>query len=122
MGERLYGVENGENAVDSSNVGQIDNAVAKFLIKGEFLAINDQWNGVNQGDLEGYVLCEENDELVYHKINGFGEDSKVDMDTKWLLKEDDRLPSALLNYCVGFDPRTNKELSKEQVEQLISTY
>lgn len=119
MNKRLYSVENGENAVDISNVGQINNALAKFIIKDEFHAINDQWNGINQGDLEGYLLCKEDGEIVYYKIYDFSEGIKVDLNNKWLLKGDDRIPSALVYYCEGYDPLTNEKLSQTQIEELI---
>lgn len=120
MNQRLYSVEKGENAIDISNVSQMTNALAKFKIKGEFHAINDQWNGINQGDLEGYVLCKEDAEMVYYKMYGFGEDSKVDLDNKWLLKGDNRLQSALLLYCDGYDPLTNKKLSPSEIEKIVT--
>lgn len=121
MNQRLYSVENGENAVDISNVSQIENALVKFTIKNEFHAINDQWNGINQLDLEGYVLCKEEDEIVYYKIYGIGEDSKVDLDSKSFLKEDKRLPIALLQYCDAYNPLTNQKLGRVEIEKIMTS-
>lgn len=116
---RLYSVEQGEPAVDISNIHQISNIVAKFQIKPDYHHINDQWNGVHQADLEGYILTEENDHLMVYKIIGFEEDSKVFLDHKEPLIEDSRLVGALENYCNAYNPLTNEPLSASTVSQLI---
>lgn len=119
MEERLYQVEVGENAVDFIDIPRIEHAVAKFIIKSGKHAINDQWNGVMQADLEGYVLAKEEETLVAYKIIGFGKDSKVYFDIKEALHENDRLVDALRFYCNAYEIRTNEKLTDEEVEKLL---
>lgn len=117
---RLYAVEEGERAVDSSAIATIPNAVAKFIIKPDNAISNKNWNGVHQADLEGYVLVQENGETKAFKIVGFGSDSKVLLDTDYYPNQYTNLQLALLNQCYAYDAKTDNPLSYEKVKELLS--
>jgi len=118
--KRVYNITNRSNEIDFTNLYDVPNVLGKFIIKSEYHHINDLWNGIHQADLEGYVVAKENNRVVAYKIVGFDEERKIIMDFSYNLNMDSTLKTALEEYCEGFNPFTNKKLTKSELEQIFN--
>lgn len=113
--ERMYMVEEGEEAVDFSEIKKLKSVLGVFRYKPSC-----RLSFTSQADLEAFVVCkEEKDKYLVYEVYGFGSDSKMFTNFSYDLEEDTDIRNKLLRYCDSFDIQTDTQLGENPLAHFL---